>query len=319
MCVYCIVCRCLWELHSTITTGSRLSIAIGAKDREDFQHTLRNDFRSIIKSVCSIDVENSQAYFAADRDKILAAVLATDGGCRSVNNEIIGQMRQWLRQSACDAISPIYNDDEALGLLPENELIDVFCDAHVYALLVHEHGDIMLALELYRKVLSKKEIFLGHDHLETAKTLNNMATCLDDLQTREEAVLILDRVLTVYNKEYNENSQQNLSVLANKAGLLKNLNRDDEAWEILMNILPLQEELLGVDHYEVMSTIFTIAMILNKRGEIKEALKYYNRRIVSLERIEGSTHIDVLNTKRAVAGMLSKNSETRVESFLIFK
>ena len=311
----------MWEIHSTVTTTSRLSIAIGTDDKKNFHHTLRSDFRSIIKSLCEISVEKSEAYFPADRDKILAAVRSSEGGCHGINNEIMKQMRLWLRCSAKDAISLVYEDSDALAALPEDELIDVLRDAHVYALLVQEHGEVQLAIDLYRILLMKKEALLGKAHIETAKTLINMATCLDILNLSEDALSVLNQALTVYEEECGENSREMLSTLANKAALLKNLKRDDEAWVILSDILPHQEALLGKDHHETLSTVFTMAMILNKKEQVDEALVYYNRRIEALERTEGPNHIDFLNTKRAVAGMLlrSPNPDSQAQALAILQ
>ena len=75
---------CLWEIHSTIETGSKLEVVLPKSQEDDFIDTLLNDFDEIMKNLCNIDTRNSKAGNENDEEKIKLAVENTNGGFQSV-------------------------------------------------------------------------------------------------------------------------------------------------------------------------------------------------------------------------------------------
>lgn len=84
---------CLWELHCTRATGSKLEILLSPRQAKDFYHTIITDSHKIFQSLRDIDVKKASAYLAADRENIFRAVDSSPGGAAAVNDEITDFMR----------------------------------------------------------------------------------------------------------------------------------------------------------------------------------------------------------------------------------
>ena len=70
---------CIWEIFCTVDTETELRVLLPAAERAAFATALVEDFDSIVKVVCAVDVEKAEAHDPADRDNIFAAVRGTCG------------------------------------------------------------------------------------------------------------------------------------------------------------------------------------------------------------------------------------------------
>ena len=94
---------CLWEIHSTSTTGATLQVAMGASERADFQKALNTKFDGVYDLLTRIDVEKAEAWGKDDQETILQLAREADGGTSKLNGEIKEPLREWLAQAGIEA------------------------------------------------------------------------------------------------------------------------------------------------------------------------------------------------------------------------
>eukprot|EP00808_Paulinella_micropora_P009272 g73850.t1 len=95
---------CLWEIFCTRITKASFEICLSPTVVTDFEHTLVNDFKSILGSLSSIDVKKAEAFKKEDQERILALVEAMEGGAHELNKAVLAEMRAWVVQAGRDAL-----------------------------------------------------------------------------------------------------------------------------------------------------------------------------------------------------------------------
>ena len=146
---------CLWELHCTLGTGSKLSVCFGPDEQAAFERELfgggGHGFSRVMGSFAAIDVSKASAGDPADLVMILGAARKVVGGLGGLNNQAITQMRSWcigevhrlvkLRQVACD-------DSAGGGVAGAQDVTEA---AH----LLKDLGELDEAIKLYELARAK--------------------------------------------------------------------------------------------------------------------------------------------------------------------
>ena len=84
---------CLWEVYCCNVVGAQFSVTLGHEERGRFEEALRGDHNAPLNAFAGINVANAKAGKEEDRDMILTAVRATEGGTSVVNALVMGLMR----------------------------------------------------------------------------------------------------------------------------------------------------------------------------------------------------------------------------------
>ena len=82
---------CVWEMASSV--GKTMAVIMSPKEAERFERALVNDFDSLVKKLCAVDVAKAEAFHASDRERILAAVRNTVG-VDTVNEQVAEELRE---------------------------------------------------------------------------------------------------------------------------------------------------------------------------------------------------------------------------------
>eukprot|EP01031_Cornospumella_fuschlensis_P036949 gene36949-44825_t len=97
---------CLFELWSTADTGAKFEVAMSQEDIEAFLSEIVGDLSTSVavlqKMLTTIDVERSESFNPADKEKIMSAVQNTCGFAK-LNTMVFEKMRDWAFQTLEDA------------------------------------------------------------------------------------------------------------------------------------------------------------------------------------------------------------------------
>ena len=180
---------CLYEISCSDT----VSIALSASQKEDFQRVLRSDYKTIVASLCEIDLEKAHCRNKKDKEKIFAAVRSTKEDFAGFNNKVVGLLRDWVASSTRALVADFnarrgigssdiirgtsssrgsgdvdkeekneYDEDEESNLTK-----DQLNDLNTAAIVLKEAGHLAEARSLYERALRGREKALGPEHPDT--------------------------------------------------------------------------------------------------------------------------------------------------------
>ena len=328
---------CLYE----ISCSNRLSVAISRKQREEFCKTLREDFDSIIASLCVIDLEKASAWLKEDQDRIFEVVGGMDGGFHVFNVQIVGMIRKWVAQSARQMVEEVgegavgeqladlirtaillgdQGELEEAKAMYEHALAgyekslginhpDTLDTIHNFAALLSGQNKLEEAKTMYEKALAGKEKRLGVDHPKTLMTVNNLANLLSDQDKLEEAKAMYVRALAGYEKSLGVDHPDTLDTMNNLAALLSDQGKLEEAKTMYEKALAGKEKRLGVDHPKTLMTVNNLANLLSDQDKLEEAKAMYVRALAGYEKSLGVDHPDTLDTMNNLAAFLGEQGE----------
>ncbi|MBK8286121.1 MAG: tetratricopeptide repeat protein [Ahniella sp.] len=140
------------------------------------------------------------------------------------------------------------------------------------AILYRQMGQLAPALELERRVLAWQEQRFGRLHPETQRTLNELASMLQDDRQFEAAEKLFREVLAEREDKLGVGSVLTRNSLNNLGLVLSLQNKLDEAEVHYRRALDVERELLGADAFDVLILAHNLAGLLRKRGELDAAL-----------------------------------------------
>ena len=133
-----------------------------------------------------------------------------------------------------------------------------------------------------------------------AALLRTQALLLNFLGRNGEAVVLVDRAISIWQRNGSNFEENILDALSSKAALLMNLGREREALLALDELIPRQQALLGDRAPRLLTSLHIRARVLQRMGRLDEAAKLA---IATLQRRTdalGSEHQDTLTTRTLV-------------------
>ena len=222
---------CLWEILSTIRTGSKLSVQMPPKEADSFHRALEEDFEKVQGAVASLDGRRAEAWQKTDQKMIKAAVVQTIG-FTELNSLVSERMREWLCSEGRVALERLPPAERGRSRLIQN-----------LGRLLHEQRHMKEAEALLREA---HEVSAAHggDDANTLNRLNNLAGLCRTDGRLAQAEEMFRRALEGFRKiDVAENdgvaSVDTVTTMNNLAELLQTDQRGDEA-------LPLLSEARGL-------------------------------------------------------------------------
>eukprot|EP00808_Paulinella_micropora_P032310 g52520.t1 len=290
---------CLWEIFCTRDTGATFEICLSQAEAKDFESALLNDFRSIVASLCQIDVNNAQAFKKEDQEKILDLVEGQGGGAHETNKAVLAQMRAWLAQAGRDALRAREGktDQGTLALM------------HQVGGLLCEQSYLQRAEELLRSCLVAWEKTIGAEHPDTLTVVNNLAMLLQDQGKLAEAERLYHRALQAKEKTLGAENPSTLTVVHNLATLLKEQGKLAEAERLCRRALQAHEKTLGAEHPSTLTSVNNLAGLLQGQGKLAEAEHLFRRALQAQEKTLGAEHPSTFVSVNNLAGLLQNQGK----------
>jgi tetratricopeptide (TPR) repeat protein len=278
---------------------------------------MRSDFVQIMSSICNVDAANAQAFHEADRDRIREAIESTVGMAR-INEAALDPLRQWLLDTATEAISEKSDPElyRGLGLLrfdlgkldsakdalqesarlrrerleeqPQNRQLSISLagDLANLAACVLEEGDAERSLELSEAALMLKRTQNDQD---VALILSNKGLALKSMKRHDQALACFESALqlgqgTLMRADLKENLE------TNKAETLREMGEPKAASVILRRVLESRTKSTGRNHVATAQTLNLLGQSLLDAGELDEAESMFQEALTIRQRALGKSH-----------------------------
>ena len=157
------------------------------------------------------------------------------------------------------------------------------------------------AIELYERVLAKRERVLGADHPDTLTTRNNLAAAYGSVGRFGEALELFERVLAERERVLGADHPDTLTARNNLAAAYGSVGRFGEALELFERVLAERERVLGADNPDTLKTRNNLALAYLSVGRFGEALELFERVLAEHERVLGADNPDTLKTRNNLA------------------
>ena len=118
---------------------------------------------------------------------------------------------------------------------------------------------------------------LGEHHLNVVNRLNDLAVIYHLRGRYEEAVLLLQRILTLNQQRFGESHPNVAFSLNNLATLYKAQGRYEEAETLYQQALEMRLQLLGENHPDVTFSLNNLAHLYDAQGCYEEPNPYFSK------------------------------------------
>lgn len=179
-----------------------------------------------------------------------------------------------------------------------SEASDLLNKAGTYLI---ERGQYSDAEPLLMHALLIRRRLLGEDHLDIARTLNNLASLYRRQGKYDEAEPFYRQALTIREKLLGTEHPETARSLNNLAIFYQSQKEYKQAESLYQRTIAIYELHLGSDHPDVARTLNNLAILYKDQGKYEEAELVYQRTIAIYERHLGMEHPDIARTLNNLA------------------
>ncbi|RTR18398.1 tetratricopeptide repeat protein, partial [Azospirillum griseum] len=164
-------------------------------------------------------------------------------------------------------------------------------------------GRYPAALPLYTEALAIREKALGPDHLDTARSLNNLAVLYDTQGKLEAAAPLHARALAIKERALGPDHPDTALSLNNLAVLYDTQGQLEAAAPLYTRALAIKERALGPDHPDTALSLNNLAYLYKAQGKLEAAAPLYTRALAIREKALGPGHPDTATSLNNLASL----------------
>jgi tetratricopeptide (TPR) repeat protein len=192
------------------------------------------------------------------------------------------------------ALAALAEDEEPIAAASLAERCSVY---------LQERGESAAAESLSARALSIREKVMGPDHVDVAKTVNNLANVYWYQGRYAEAESLYVRALTIWEQALGADHPDVARSLNNLAVVVKERGRHAEAESLYVRALAIREKALGADHPDVAYTLNNLANVYAEQGRYAEAEPLHRHALAISEKALGPNHPDVARSLNNLANV----------------
>ena len=182
---------------------------------------------------------------------------------------------------------------QAQTLYAQSPTQDVELEAHLLAdlgAIMLELGDAQSAHKLGEKALSLRRALFGDEHIDTAISLSNVASCHSGLGNNQRALELGEQALEIQRKLFGEENPETARSLDNLSGYYNDLRKHQHALKLGEQALTIRRKLYGEEHPETALSLGNISVYYAGLWDFKRALEFGEQAWSILRKLLGDTH-----------------------------
>ena len=294
---------CLWEIHSTVHSKSKLQIAMPEKEKKCVLDNLQNNYENMVTTLFTgLDCR----LFASTRNirdqTCIRTAVFEKYGYETVNTACLNAFKQSVMEVAKSVAKfNIHAGDyrlmKKLALLTfeqkkfdqaeelyrravqEMEEAELLGSTHIFTidtigelcLVLHAQQKLDEAEALNRKVLKEQERTYGRSHSNTLETVHNLACVVRDQgkvpMWYEESELLFRRALEGRSEAFGRGHSKTIMTMSSLANILFEQEKLDEAESLYREAFRVREDIFGQRHPVTSDTATNLAILLHIRGK----------------------------------------------------
>jgi tetratricopeptide (TPR) repeat protein len=174
-------------------------------------------------------------------------------------------------------------------------------------------GQYSTAEETHRQALSVRKDVLGHDHLKTLVSMNNVAGVLSGQGSYAEAETMHRETLKLSKKVLGNEHLATLTSMSNLAGALGQQKKYSEAEEMHRETLELRKKMLGNEHPHTLLSMYGLAHLLAKQLLYDDSRFLYEQACAGYDVALGRDHFIARACHQHYRQMLALQQRDRIE------
>lgn len=156
---------------------------------------------------------------------------------------------------------------------------------------------------LLQRALVIQEQALGHDHLDIASSLNNLARLYRDLGKDEQSEPLLQRALAIQEQVLGSMHPSTATTLNNLARLFHVRGQFKEAEQLYERALTIRVQVLGPEHLDTVSSFVNLLGIYYVQGKYEQAESLLKQALTICEQVLGPEHPSTANCLNNLAAL----------------
>lgn len=157
-------------------------------------------------------------------------------------------------------------------------------------------GRYVEAQALHERAVATCERGLGPDHVQLARSLNDLANALANQARCAEAQVLYERALAIRERALGPDHPDVAFSLSNLANVHREVGRYAESQALLERAVTILEGAFGPDHADVAVGLGNLALTLAVQGRDTEACALEERALAIRERTLGRDHIETASS-----------------------
>ncbi|MEG5198196.1 CHAT domain-containing tetratricopeptide repeat protein [Microcoleus sp. A6-C5] len=155
---------------------------------------------------------------------------------------------------------------------------------------LYNQGKYSEAIPLAERALTIRRKVLGQEHLDVARSLNNLALLYKSQGRYSEAEPLYRQALEMRKRLLRDNHPDVATSLNNLAGLYQSQGRYSEAEPLYRQALEMRKRLLGDNHPDVADSLNNLAVLYESQGRYSEAEPLHHQALEMRKRLLGDNH-----------------------------
>ncbi|KAI8834626.1 hypothetical protein BJ741DRAFT_241212 [Chytriomyces cf. hyalinus JEL632] len=302
---------CIFEIYSTVKTGSVFDVAMPSSDQGGLISALRDNPRMFYDLLAKFESRNAEATNPVDKSRIFQ-VIADTVGFNTLDKMVLDVFRDWAESLMSSIVNYQIENKSDPGRTPERTLLLQWSLASLYRL----NGKLPLAFELHQSVYQERLKILGPDHFETLVSMNNMIECAiespDSSKMKNEIdyVALMEECLATAKRALGIDHLFTLLAMYNMATIHLQQGKLEKAEAALSECLEWRMKILGSLDSETLRTTERLATVYARMNMTEKAESFYLRTIELFEDQHGSNHVDGLTYSASLVNLYKNSKQT---------
>eukprot|EP00051_Salpingoeca_urceolata_P024110 m.420459 g.420459 ORF g.420459 m.420459 type:complete len:735 (-) comp20189_c0_seq3:296-2500(-) len=290
---------CLFELHTTLSSGTPLTLLLPPGEGQALVDAVRDDYESLVRAMADVSVSHAQASQATDRDMILRAIDETEHGRAGMDEEIKKQLRAWcLEHAEASALAAADHADSEGGTEADGLHAAKLCNE--VGLALSQHGKTEASITVQERGLAIVHRLLGDDNRDAAITYSNLGLAYDNQGNYDKAIELYERCLPIQLGTVGENHLETASTYNNLGLAYIGKANYDRAIEYVEKGLAIRLDILGDQDVETAVCYNNLARAYDSNGNYDKAVEFYERALAVELATIGEDHPSTGSTLNAL-------------------